>query len=247
MSHRNTSFPLTPNHDAIMSESDSSDSTFRWFDTSSSSDDDSDSDWDEAPATQPPAPGIPDFVIDGHRQEGESDLRRGNRCAILAICRHFLILALKRSVEIEVMMSDIVPHDKWVPSISMHAGGDVRKVVDHQLGSDEQGVYIREYNMKIGRDGRQGAVEKQHINETLKLIADLYNKGRHHAGGAEAICRHITLKMTSLTFPHFASRMRMFAWVTDLVNANKWDQVFWSYSQETFKRKFEAQFVYKSD
>ena len=50
--------------------------------------------------------------------------------------------------------------------------------------------------MKIGRDGRQGAVEKQHINETLKLIADLYNKGRHHAGGAEAICRHITLKMT---------------------------------------------------
>ena len=33
----------------------------------------------------------------------------------------------------------------------------------------------------------------------MKLIADLFNKGRHHARGAEAICRHITLKMTS---PH---------------------------------------------
>ena len=58
----------------------------------------------------------------------------------------------------------------------MHAGGDVRKVVDHQLGSDEQGVYIREYKMEIGRDGRQGAVEKQHINETLKLIDNLLNQ-----------------------------------------------------------------------
>ena len=245
MSHRNTSFPLTPNHHVIMSESDSSDSTFRWFSTSSSDDDSDDSDWDEAPATQPPAPRIPDFVIDGHRQEGESDLRRGNRFAVLALCRHFLILALKRSVQIEVLMSDhIVPDDKWVPSNSMHACGDVRKVVDHQSGSDEQGVYIREYTMEIGRDGREGAVEKQHINETLKLIADLYNKGRHHAGGAEAICRHITLEMTS---PHTVPRMRMFAWVPDLVNANKWDRVFWTWSQDVFKRKFEAQFVYKSD
>ena len=92
MSHRNTSFPVAPNHHVIMSESDSSDSTFRWFSTSSSDDDSDDSDWDEAPATQPPAPRIPDLVINGHRQEGESDLRRGNRCAILAICRHFFIL-----------------------------------------------------------------------------------------------------------------------------------------------------------
>ena len=253
MSHRNTSFALTPNHDVNPSESDSSDdSTFCFFSTSSADDDSDDSDWDEAPATQPPAPRIPDFVIDGHRQEGESDLRGENRCAILACCSHFLILAQKRSVEIEVMMSDNVrsgrphtshvPHDKWVPSISMHTGGDVRKVVDHQLGSDEQGVYIREYKMEIGRVFREGAVQKQHINETLKLIADLFNKDRHHAGGAEAICRHITLKMTS---PHTVPRM--FAWVTDLVDANKWDRVFWTWSQDVFENKFEAQFVYKSD
>ena len=98
--------------------------------------------------------------------------------------------------------------------------------------------------MEIGRDGRQGAVEKQHIKEPLKLIADLYNKGRHHAGGAEAICRHITLETASL---HTVPRMRMSAWVTESVNANKWDRAFWTWSQDVFKRKFEGHFVYKSD
>ena len=96
--------------------------------------------------------------------------------------------------------------------------------------------------MNIGRFGRQGAVEKQHINATLELISNLFNKGRHHAGGAEAICRHITLKITS-----GRAVPRKFAWVTDVVNANKWDRVFSTWSRAFGENKFEAQFVYKTE
>ena len=95
------------NHDANLF--DSSDSIFCFFDTSSGDSDsssydsessrDSDSFSDDSESScdvseaQPQAPRIlvPDFVIEGHWQEGESELRRRNRCAILAICRDLLI------------------------------------------------------------------------------------------------------------------------------------------------------------
>ena len=102
--------------------------------------------------------------------------------------------------------------ERLIHSISIDAGGCVREVVDHQLGSDE--IYV--YEMNVGRDGRQRAVEKQHINATLELIFNLFNKGRHHAGGAEAICRHITLKI-----PSEEAVPRIFAWVTDVGNYNE--------------------------
>ena len=173
-------------------------------------------------------------MIDGHGQQGESDLRRGNRCAILAIRRDLLILALKGSVDIEVIMSDAWLQ-RHIPLISMDAGCNIRKVVRHQ--PDE--IYV--YRMDIGRCDRQGTVEKQHINATLELIANIFNDCRHHAGGAEAICRHITLKITPAD--HTVPRI-----VTDVVNANKWDRVFSTRSQDVFGHsKFEAQFVYRTD
>ena len=92
--------------------------------------------------------------------------------------------------------------------------------MDHQLGSDE--IYVNDMNT--------AAVEKQYINATLELISNLFNKGRHHSGGAEAISRHITLKETS--------ERAVPAWVTDVVNANKWDQVSWGWSPAFEKNKF---------
>ena len=175
-------------------------------------------------------------MIEGHWQEGESELRRGSTCAILAFCRDLLMLAIKMSVDIEVIMSDILPNlnpgaanlKRLIPSISIDAGGDVRRVMHHQLGWDE--IYVYDMNT--------AAVEKRHINASLELISNLFNKGAHHAGGAEAICRLITLKITS--------ERAVPAWVTDVVDANKWDRVSRGWSPAFEKNEFEAQFVYKT-
>ena len=83
MSHQNRS-PTADHHDNL---SDSSDSTFRFFDTSSRDDSsyddsessrDSDSSSDDCDVSgallQAPRIPVPDFVIEGHWQEGESEL-----------------------------------------------------------------------------------------------------------------------------------------------------------------------------